>query len=292
MKEWSVIRLGAAVWGLGLGLSASGAARAQASSSQSQQQGQKQEDKKSDEVTIPTSISLPTAEAPKVDPAEEADYKSFSTIGAEDFPTQIKSGEQFIQKYPSSKYAEGIYAKLVQAYFSTQDFPKMFTAGDKALALNPDDVSVLVRLGWVTPHNSDPNDLDAEHKLQKAEQELKHGLQLLGAMQKPAGMADDAFAKAKEDATEQAHGGLGLVYFRQGKAADSVAEFQISTKTAAPDPTDLYVMGVELQQMKKYSDAVDAFGKCAAEQGPLQGNCKQREAQAKQQAASQPPAKP
>ena len=106
----------------------------------------------------------------------------------------------------------------MHAYFQKQDFAKMYENGDKALAINPDDVSVLVQLGWVTPHNYDPNDIDAAKKLQKAEEELKHGLEVLDKMAKPAAMTDEVFAKSKASATEQAHSGLGLVYFREQKA--------------------------------------------------------------------------
>ena len=216
---------------------------------------------------------------------EDTDYKAFYNLKADDADNQIKLGEAFVAKYPTSKYDEAVYARMTQAYFAKQDYAKMYESGDKALALNPDDVSVLVRLGWVTPHNSDPNDMDAERKLQKAEEELKHALDVMNTMPKPANMTDDAFTKAKADAADQAHSGLGLVYFREGKYDDSVSEFQKSTSDpnagATKDPTDYYVMGVDLQKLKKNSDAADAFNKCAAIAGPLQARCKQSADQAK-----------
>ena len=53
--------------------------------------------------------------------------------------------------------------------------------------------------------------------------------------------------RRRRQALEQAHSGLGLVYFREQKAADSVTELQQATATSTkPDPTDLYVLGVEL----------------------------------------------
>ena len=235
---------------------------------------------------------LPPPEAPKVNPQEEADYKAFGALKPEATDDAIKQGEAFVQKYPDSRYNESVYARLTQAYYAKQDVPKMNAAGEKALALNPDDVSVLVQLGFVAPHFSDPSDMDNERKMQKAEAELKHALELIPTMPKPPALADDAFAKAKEAATEEAQSGLGLVYFREGKYDESVAEFKAVTAGPEADPTNLYVMGVDLQQLKRYGEAADAYGRCAAASTPLQARCKDRAGQMKQQAAAQPAAKP
>lgn len=228
----------------------------------------------------------------KTDPAEETDYKALAAVKPTDYDQQITLGESFVHKWVDSKYRESVYAELMHAYFQKQDFAKMYENGDKALALNPDDVSVLVQLGWVTPHNYDPNDMDAAKKLQKAEDELKHGLEVLDNMPKPAAMTDDVFAKSKASATEQAHSGLGLVYFREQKPTESAAELELSTKGTTPDPADLYVLGRDYEALKKFGDASTAYSKCAEINGPLQTRCKQRADQTKQQAAAQPAAKP
>lgn len=233
-----------------------------------------------------------SADAPKPDPAEDADYNAIAALKPTDYDQQIALGEAFVAKWSLSKYREAVYADLMHAYFQKQDFPKMFENGDKALSLNSDDVAVLVQLGWVTPHNYDPNDIDAAKKLAIAEAELKHGLEVLDKMPKPPNMTDDVFAKSKASATEQAHSGLGLVYFREQKPAESAAELELSTKGPNADPADLYVLGRDYEVLKKYSEASTAYTNCAALPGPLQGRCKQRADQTKQQAAAQPAAKP
>ena len=68
-----------------------------------QQQQQQQQTKPPDasSTTAPTappaSGPLAAAEAPKVDPAEEADYKAFYSTDQADADTTIKLGEGFIQ---------------------------------------------------------------------------------------------------------------------------------------------------------------------------------------------------
>jgi tetratricopeptide (TPR) repeat protein len=239
----------------------------------------------------PASQNAP-AEAPKVDPEEEKAYKAFTDASTSLQPeAQIKLGEDFLPKYPQSKYAEQVYARLMQDYFNKQQFDKMYDAADKALALNPDDVSVLVLEGWVIPHNYDPNDMNSERRLNKAEAEEKHALEIIPNLPKPANMTDDQFTKAKDLALSQAHSGLGLIDFRRQDFAASVTELEAGEKLAAtPDPTDYYVMGIELQALKRFGEAADAYQKCAQIPGGLADRCKQKTEEAKKQAAAQPAA--
>jgi tetratricopeptide (TPR) repeat protein len=242
----------------------------------------------------PAAAAQPPAEAPKVDPQEEAAYKTFFGLKAEETDKSIQQGEQFLQKYPTSKYAESVYSRLVQAYFEKQDMNKMYASADKALERNPNDVHVLVLVGWVIPHSYDPNDLNSDRRLDQAEGYEKHALQLLPSLAKPENLSDAEFAKARASAESQAHSGLGLIYFRRQQFPESVTEMQQAVKGSDnPDPVDLYILGVGLQETKRYSEAADAFHKCGQIPGGVQDRCKQFEGQAKKQAAAQPaPPKP
>jgi tetratricopeptide (TPR) repeat protein len=239
-----------------------------------------------------TGTTQAPAEVPKpADPEEEKAFKAIADTKPGDADDRIQLGEAYIQKYPNGKYAEQVYAELTTAEYAKQDLPKMYSDSDKALALNPDDVTVLVLVGWVIPHNYNPDDLGAEQRLDKGEAYEKHALTVLAAMPKPATLTDDQFAKAKAQGESQAHSGLGLIYFRRQKFDESIDELKKATSDPAnQDPTDYYVMGVEYNQQKKFSDAQDAFQKCAQLPGGLQDRCKQSAAEAKKQ-ASQPASK-
>src|SRR5580692_5799012 len=130
--------------------------------SQSQQQTQK--------GTQPAAA----AAAPKADPEEEAAYKAFNDTKPEDADKRIQLGEAYIQKYPNGKYVAPVYSGLTVSEYSKQDFAKMYADADKALALNPDDVNVLVLIGWIIPRKFDPNDLAADRTLDKGEKYEKH----------------------------------------------------------------------------------------------------------------------
>jgi tetratricopeptide (TPR) repeat protein len=231
--------------------------------------------------------------APKVDPAEEADYKAFFELKPDENDKRIDLGETFVLKYPNSKYTEGVYSQLANAEYGKQNFPKMYADADKALALNPDDPTLLVLIGWVIPHQYDPNDPKSDAQLDKAEKYEKHALEVLPTVPKPATMTDAEFAAAKAGAESQAHSGLGLVYFRRQNWEGAITELTKATATATPpDPTDYYVMGVSLGHLNRFAEAADAYGKCAAVPGGLQGACKQKADDAKKQAAAKPAPKP
>ncbi|HXO00268.1 MAG TPA: hypothetical protein VN881_14430 [Candidatus Acidoferrales bacterium] len=276
-------------------LIAAGLALAQATSAQYQQQQQQQQPAPSPAPsgkTSPSTAPQTPAPAPKVDPEEEKAYKAFADASApQQADARIKLGEQFLAKYPQSKYAEQIYTRLMQDYLDKQQFDKMYDAGDKALALNPENVDVLVLYGWVIPHNFDPDDPNTVKRLNQAEAYEKHAIDVISKINKPANLTDEQFAKVKNDHLSEAHAGLGLVYFRRQDFANSVIELQAAEKIAAtPDASDFYVMGADLQSLKRFSEAADAYQKCAQIPGSLADRCKQRADDAKKQAAAQPAA--
>jgi tetratricopeptide (TPR) repeat protein len=149
-------------------------------------------------------------------------------------------------------------------------------------------VDLLVMVGWVIPHVITPSDTDASEKLDKAERYEKQALVAIGSLPKPAAATDEQWATAKADKLSQAHSALGLVYFRRQQFEDAAKELQQATQAVPnPDPTDLFVLGYSLQNLTRYSEAVEAYNRCGQAQGPLQDRCKQG-AEAAKKLAAQP----
>lgn len=229
-----------------------------------------------------------TPAAPPVNPKEQADYKALFNTPDSMPDVKIQLGTAFINNYPMSNYKESVYNQLLHAYYSKQNWDDFYSTGDKVIALDPDDVDALTMVGWVIPHVFHATDPDAQLKLAKAETYEKHAIDVLGTMPKPASITDDQFAAMKAEAMEQAHSGLGLVYFREQKPADAVTQLQAATSSTMPDPADLYVLGIELMAVNRAGDASAAFQKCSTIQSGLSDQCKQRGDEAKKQAASAP----
>jgi len=277
-------------------LSPAGRAQQQSAPQQGQQQQQQQQSQQQQPAkpgqqgqTPPNGQAQGPAEAPKVDPEEEKAYKAFADLKPDDYDQQIQLGEDFVKKYPDSKYNELVYSRLTNSFYSKQQFDKMYAAADKALALNGNDVTVLILVGWVIPHNYDPNDIEADRRLNKAEGYEKHALEVLPTLPKPTSLTDEQFAAAKVKEESTAHSGLGLIYFRQQKAEDSLKELQQATAGDQSDPVDFFIMGIDLKSLKRFTDAADAFQKCAQIPGAMQDRCKQQADQAKAQAQNSSP---
>jgi hypothetical protein len=285
----SATRLVAAVLFAGLALGANSFAQ-DGMGGYSQPQPQQQQQLPAQGATPPAGQpgQKPAAPAaPPVNPKEQADYKALFDTSDSNADAKIKLGAAFLTDYPTSDHKEAVYNQLLHAYYSKQDWDNFYSVGDKVVAMDPDDVDALAMIGWVIPHVFHSTDPDAQLKLAKAETYEKHVIDLMGSMAKPATLTDVQFTTMKTEALEQAHSGLGLVYFREQKAPEAVTELQAATATStSPDPSDLYVLGIELMQTNHPAEASDAFAKCSAIPGALQDQCKQRGDVAKKQAAT------
>jgi tetratricopeptide (TPR) repeat protein len=218
--------------------------------------------------------------------AEEAAYAAFRDAKPEDLDKKIKLGEDFLSKYPRSEYAEAVDVGLTNVYYAKQDWTNFYGSADRALALRPNEVDVLVTVGWVIPHLYDRNDPDAEKQLDKAETYEKRAIQAMATVLKPPQMTDAQFSEFKLQKFNQAHSALGLVYFRRQDYDDSVKELQqVVQNNPNPDQADLFVLGDSLEKLNRHAEAADAFGRCGQIEGSLQDRCKQNAADAKKLAA-------
>ncbi|MGO9591876.1 MAG: tetratricopeptide repeat protein [Candidatus Acidiferrales bacterium] len=216
------------------------------------------------------------------DPHEVNAYKAF--YQANEPAKKIELGNSFLQKYPKSALDEPVDVGLLNIYYAQQDWKDVYASADRALALKPDDLFVLTTVGWIIPHVSQPGDADADQLLDKAETYAKHAIEIMPTMSKPSYINDAQFAEFKTQAAIQAHSALGLVDFRRGDYENSAKELQQSSlSTANPDATDLYVLGIDFENLNRLADAADAYSRCSQIAGPLQDRCKQSADAAKKQ---------
>jgi tetratricopeptide (TPR) repeat protein len=222
----------------------------------------------------------------KVNKAEEAAYKNVLAAQGGDPAMQIQVGEDFITKFPMSRYIPGVYGLLTTAYYTTGNTDKMFAAGAKALELDPNNVDVLALLAMAIPRRVKPNTPDGTQQLQKAEVYAHHAIELIPSLPKPETVDDATFEKAKNDKLALAHSGLGLLNINHQKYEDARTELTQAVQLAsAPDPVDYYLLGNADYQGSYLNGAIAAYDKCAAT-GPLTTQCKAREEAVKKEAAS------
>jgi len=266
-------------------------AAAQSGSGQSGQSGQQnppsaqqQTDKdKANTLTLDTP-------APPVNAEEDAAFKAFDAIPLTDGSKKTQAGEAFVQKYPQSRYLAPVYSNLVKLYLAANDIQKMQDAGEKDVALAPNDVQTLAILGQTIPRAWNSGMANAGQQLDKAEKFSKSAIELTPTIPKPDGMTDAQFTLAKNQTLAMAHCGLGLVYFRRGKYDEAIPEFETSTKVdpnPEADPVTYYVLAIADEKTSHFDAAVAAYTKCASIPGSLQPTCKNGVEQAKKLGATQ-----
>jgi tetratricopeptide (TPR) repeat protein len=259
---------------------------AQAQQPSQQQAGQQQQptaDK--DKQPNPPPLSMDNAPA---SPEEESAAKAAQQ--STDPNKRIQMAEEFLQKYPQSRYRPAMYQALVSGYFTTQQVPKMLEAGEKEVELNPNDAPVLAVMGQALARTYNAKAPDAAKQLDKAELYSKRAIEITPTLAKPENLSDEAFSNAKNDTLVMAHSGLGLVYIRRGKFSEAVPELEQSVKADShpdPDPVNYYLLGVANKQTSHFEAAAAAFSKCATVQSTLQATCKSSADDAKKQGSTQ-----
>jgi len=220
------------------------------------------------------------------DHLEEKSYREFKGISPENMAKKIDLGEQFLKRYQHSKYRAVVYSGLAVAYLMTNQVQKMEAAGEQAVALNPKDVQMLAMLGQTIPRVITANTPDSQNRLEKAEEYCKRAIGMIPTIAKPTGVDDQEFTQAKNQTLAIAHSGLGMVNYRRGDYAGSIAELDQSVKLdPRGDATNYYVLGVANYNTKHFSDAAKAFSQCAQFSGNLQAICKDSAEKAKNLAA-------
>jgi tetratricopeptide (TPR) repeat protein len=223
-------------------------------------------------------------------PSPEEESASKSVQQATDANKKIQLAEEFLQKYPQSRYRPIMYQALVSGYFATQQVPKMLEAAEKEIEINPNDAPVLAVMAQTLARTYNPKAPDAAKQLDKAELYSKRAIEITPTLPKPETLTDETFNNAKSDTLVMAHGGLGLVYIRRGRYSEAIPELEQSVKGDShpePDPVNYYLLGIADKQTSHFDAAAAAFSRCAAVQSTLQAACKSSAEEAKKQGSSQ-----
>jgi tetratricopeptide (TPR) repeat protein len=244
-------------------------------------------EKKQDKPADVTPLTLDNT-PPPVNAEEDAAIKAFRAAPITDMGKKDQLGEDFLQKYPQSRYRPEVYAMLVRGYLSQGQIEKMESMGDKEIELNPNDAQTLAIVGSTLPRVMNASTPDPQKRLDKAEQYSKKALEVLPTLVKPAELSDADFLKAKDQTAALAYSGLGLVAVRRQRFAEAIPNFEQAVKLdPVPDPVNFYLLGISNEKTSHFEDAVNAFTKCAAVPGGLQATCKSSADEAKKLATTQ-----
>lgn len=210
-------------------------------------------------------------QAPQASPFKDrAEYDVYNAIlQAKDANQQVEAADKYLAAYPQSKLLENVYTVKLQAYQKLGNVPKLEEAANKVLEVNAKNLGALFWLSTVFPQTFNPQDSAAEQKLEAATGHAKAGLELTGALAKPANISDDDFKKQKDQLDVAFHQTLGFVAHQK---KDYAAEAEELRKAVGLDPNNaagLYSLGVADRNMKSKDDeAIWAIARAISVTGP------------------------
>ncbi len=179
--------------------------------------------------------------------------------------------ERFVAAFPDSPYAGACQDLAAFAYQQLQNNEKMVAAADRALAINPNDVDMLLLLA---DYYSDRGE-----QLDKAEACAKKAIDLLPAAKKPEGMTDDQWQKRVTLQTGLAWSAEGQVLINKNDLPGAAAAFQKANPLLKSETVyyarNLYRLGFTYARQKKVPEATAALNEVIALDTPFKALAQQ-----------------
>jgi len=213
---------------------------------------------------------------------EQKAFKQFRDVPQMEVDKKIQLGEEFVQKYPSSVMLPSVYSTLAVACIEGGKAPKGYEYGEKALALQPNDMRTTANLAQSMARLFNPADPNAEQQLVKAQQYAEKVIKVTPTLQKPDDATADEFTTYNNVNLSMAHSALGTIDLRRGKNAEAFPELQQTVQLdGGKNATNEYLFGVASLTTDHFAEALDAFNKCVAlNPGNLLQTCKDNAAEA------------
>ena len=172
------------------------------------------------------------------------EYDAFQAMAKETDPhKKITDAEAVLQKYPNSDFKDIAYVQEVGAYQQLGQSDQAIAAAKKALAANPDNLDALTYLCFAFPFVYNAKAADAAAGLDETDQYAKHGLEVLGKLQKPAQVSDEQFTgyvKAKRAIFNNA---VGFVALQKKDYAGSMTALKAAMQDNPTDPLTFSMLG-------------------------------------------------
>lgn len=254
---------------LGAG-SAAGSAQAQQQQPQPPPEEQKQE--QNPPFGMPT-VAAPTAE-------ERSAIQKIKEIYEP--RERLTLVEEFLAKYPESSLRGEAYTAASEAYRIQNNYEKSIEYGEKALALNPQNIYALIFTADSLAESALPAQPDYQDRLARAEEYGRRALDVLpqamaGAV-RPEQIPEDQFKIQQQYVEAQPHATLGFVYLRRNELAQAEEELTraIELNQLRPSAYDYLRLAVAQLRLREYAEAEPTLTRCTELGGPAAETCQRQ----------------
>lgn len=146
----------------------------------------------------------------------------------------IAKGEAFLREYPESALRLPVNELLMKEWRRRGDRARAVESAERALAIAPEYVPVLVELADILANGTE--------RLDRAEEAARRGLEVLGRVKAPLRVGPEEWKTAVNGLRARAHGALGLVRFKRNDTEGAVGELEASVALVS-DATAHYRLG-------------------------------------------------
>ena len=188
------------------------------------------------------------------------EYDAYQAMVTEKDPNKkIALADAFLQKYPDSFVKDAAYITKMQVYAQLNDVPKAIDAARQGVEASPDNLQALSYLAFTFPFvfkaDDDP---DSAAKLSKAENDARHGLDVLQKVQKPESVTDDQFNQYVKGQRANFNNTIGFVALQRKDYPTAITYFRAAAEDNPADIYTFYRMGLAYlyQDTPDYDNAV------------------------------------
>ncbi|MFQ5817384.1 MAG: tetratricopeptide repeat protein [Terriglobia bacterium] len=207
--------------------------------------------------------------------AEAEQRQALQAINQASGPEELTAHiEEFLQKYPESRYAWTLCQRASDAFRQLRNYDKAIEYGERAIALNPQDPIAYILVADSLVEGTPPNQPDFE-KVTHAEKYARKALELLPAYfatwQPSPTLTPEEIEERKKLFQAQPHATLGYIHLLRRETALAEQELVQATELSQsqPNPMDFLRLGIAYHRQQKYGPAVAVFRKTVAMGGPL-----------------------
>jgi tetratricopeptide (TPR) repeat protein len=172
------------------------------------------------------------------------EYDAYQAMAKETDPhKKITAAEAVIAKYPNSDFRDIAYVQEVGAYQQLGQSDQAIAAAKKALGANPDNLDALTYLCFAFPFVYNSKATDAAAQLDQTDQYGKHGLEVLGKLQKPAQVTDEQFTSYVKAKRAIFNNAVGFVALQKKDYPSSMTALKAAIDDNPTDPLTFSLLG-------------------------------------------------
>ncbi len=166
------------------------------------------------------------------------EYEAYIAMtGEKDPDKQLALAQAFVTKYANSDFISGAYTVEMTVYATKGKTDDASEAAKKVLSADPNNLDALAFLSYVFPFTYKDSDPDKAAKLSTADTDARHGLDVLGKLQKPAAVQQDVFNKYVAVKRALFNATVGFVALQNKNYPDAIKYLKAAN---ADNPSDVY----------------------------------------------------